>query len=122
MEPDVPGWGQGGRQAGAAALVRRLGWVGGSSSGVARDTLGRTPGCPFPPILQGRHHCLQTGAAKLLTDSRIHLVHRDNQVQGGTWEVPRPPDGQKYVLAAPQAPLCCGLSMLAPLLAEEELP
>lgn len=65
-----------------------LGW-GGAGSGVARGTLGRTPGCPLPPVLQGRHHCLQTGAAKLLTDSRIRLVRRDNQVQGGTWEVPR---------------------------------
>ena len=32
---------------------------------------------------------LQTGAAKLFTDSRIRLVRRDDQAQGGTWEVPR---------------------------------
>lgn len=32
---------------------------------------------------------LQTGAAKLFTDSKIRLVRRDNQAQGGTWDVPR---------------------------------
>lgn len=91
MEPDVPGWGQGGQQAGTAVLVRRrLGCVCVGSSGVARVTLERTPGCPLPPQFSKQAPLfLQTGAAKLFTDSKICLVRRDNQAQGGTWDVPR---------------------------------
>lgn len=64
--------------------------VCGGSSGVARVTLGRTPGCPLPPISPRQAPLfLQTGAAKLFTDSRICFARRDNQAQGGTWEVPR---------------------------------
>lgn len=92
MEPDVPGWGTGrasGRNSSSVQEEAGL-CVWGGSSVVAPVTPGRTPGSPtttsFPrqaPLF------LQTGAAKLFTDSRICLVCRDNQAQGGTWEGPR---------------------------------
>lgn len=103
------------------------GWAGlggGAGSGVARGTLGRTPGCPLTPILQGRHHyvCkLEQPNFSQIPESALCVGTIKYRAELGRYPE-RPPAGQKYVLAAPQAPFCCGLSMLAPLLAEKELP
>lgn len=72
------------------------GWVGLGGGGQWGGSWhsGENTWLPSPPNSPRQASlCLQTGAAKLLTDSRIRLVRslvrRDNQVQGGTWEVPR---------------------------------
>lgn len=100
----MPGWGQGGRQAAAAALIRRLGWVvGDAGSGVAPGTLGRTPGCPLPPILQGRHHCvckLEQPNFSQIPESALCVGTIKYRAELGRCPE-RPPAGQKYVLAAP---------------------
>lgn len=93
----------------------------GGDSGVAHGTLRRTPGCPLPPILQGRHcyFCtLEQPNFSQIPESALCVGTIMYRVELGRYPE-RPPAGQKYVLAAPQ-----GTSLLRakhpPPLAEEE--
>lgn len=88
---------------------------------MAHDTLRRTPGCPLPPILQGRHcyFCtLEQPNFSQIPESALCVGTIMYRVELGRYPE-RPPAGQKYVLAAPQ-----GTSLLRakhpPPLAEEE--
>ena len=91
LEPDVPGMGEGtvvGRGGGwsrrGSGVSRGLGW-GPLDSG---ENIWPSSPC-LPRSSNQALLFLQTGAAHLLTDSRISLLCRDSQAQGVTWEVPR---------------------------------
>lgn len=101
------------------------GWVvcGGEQWGSAHHSGENTWLPSFPPSSPRQAPLfLQTGAAKLFTDSRIRLVRRDTQAQGGTWEVPR------KATSWPEMCPCCptGTSLLKaghlPTLAETSVP
>lgn len=89
------------------------GWVEGYS-GLTHDTLGKTPDCPLPPNSKAGATIFANRSSQTFSQipkSALCVETLKHRVGLGRYSE-RPPAGQKYVLAVPQAPPCYGLSIL----------